>query len=651
MSRAAYPNGRDPRRSLPAELGDLASWPAVDEDALRDTSKETFRKRRAAIALYVESPDVSLSAIQSQTGISPSRIYTFLDRCLAEHQDGRIYGFRGLVPYTRMKQYERTSAPPTTGKGSAGAFRQLLRRFPAVKTWLDKAIRSRIKKTDGLEEVRPMAKHLHKKLKTTLRAEGVTDDQYPFCVERQGKRSLEAYIRHTLSTSFSLAAADAGRQNVSENPPDNMRFTPLAAVTPYELVEADAHRLDLQLALEIPDPLGHSQLVEIGRIWVIVILEVVTRSALGYSISMRTQYSCADVLAAIANAIYPAPRRTPSIPTLAIPEGSGFPRDIFPECSHAVWDQIRLDNHLSHSAGASIRALSRVVGASIEFGRPGTPNDREFIEPFFRTLSRNFAHRLPGTTGASPNDLRRALGDVGTDIRMRINVTELADLIEYVLAQGNSTPHTGLAGRTPIEAMARYLARPDCMIRRLSSYYQSRPHILGKLLLLPVRGSPKDGRRPHVNFKEVRYTNHILADNAKMIGKILRVYVVESDIRLLYSYLETGEELGPLIAARPWNLTPHSVSTRQAINKMVALGKLRYGPDDDPVSLFMQYKRARAKESKTEATTLSQVMKDAAEPLTPKEYNKVETEARSSLEEGDEEVAPTPLSITTTIRF
>lgn len=136
-----------------------------------------------------------------------------------------------------------------------------------------------------------------------------------------------------------------------------------------------------------------------------------------------------------------------------------------------------------------------------------------------------------------------------------------------------------------------------------------------------------------------------------MIGKILRVYVVESDIRLLYSYLETGEELGPLIAARPWNLTPHSVSTRQAINKMVALGQLRYGPDDDPVSVFMQYKRARAKESKTEATTLSQVMKDAADAPIPKEYDTAETEVGSSREEHDGDVAPTPLSITTTIRF
>lgn len=643
------------RGSIPESLADLSLWPDVDVTALAGETRDTFRRRRKSVELFIEQPHVPLKAIQEKTGINPKCLYEYLQRCFTEHPDGRINGFRALIPHCRSKHYERTASPNAT-KGLTGAFGQLLRRFPDIKLELDRLIdRGRKPAGDkrGKQEIRPNARIVHQKLLTLLRSAGVTDDQYPFNVAHLGKRSLEAYIRVRMTRGFEEAAEFCGCTNVPENPPDALRFGPLAAVRPYELVEADAHKVDLKLTVEVPDPLGFSVFFEISRIWVIVLLEVVTRCALGYAISMREQYSASDVLEAIRNSVFSSKRRQLSVPGLKLGDNAGFPRDLFAECEYACWDRMRLDNHLGHRADTVVQALTETIGCRIEFGRPREPNDREFIEPFFRHLSRGFAHRLPGTTGASPDDVRRMLGDVGSSTRLLITTVELADLVEVVLANANSTESGGLGGRTPLEAMRHFLARPGTMIRGLRKRLKDHDHLLGELHTRTVRGSPVHGRRPHVNFLDVRYTNQVLANSVGLIGKKLRIYEVPSDIRFLYAYLPSGEELGPLIAARPWCLTPHSATTRREINRLVARGRLQYASNEDPVEVYLQYKRRAATGNKTAAQALSQAMHDAQQG---RELPVVQSppEASEGADSADGEqgkIAPKSLTIRRTIRF
>ena len=63
------------------------------------------------------------------------------------------------------------------------------------------------------------------------------------------------------------------------------------------------------------------------------------------------------------------------------------------------------------------------------------------------------------------------------------------------------------------------------------------------------------------------------------------------DVRVIWSYLPSGEELGPLTAARPWNGTPHSLRLRQDILRMHRRKQLEYGELDDPVLAFANAQR------------------------------------------------------------
>jgi hypothetical protein len=130
------------RRALSPELRDLYSWPTVDPSALPETRRTIYLRREQAIRQYLE--DRSLALIESATGIRRAQLYRLLARCIAPHDDGRIQGFRALVPHIRTHDYVRTrpTQPGIPGKrgGAAGAIRQLLARYDALTEFLQRQI-------------------------------------------------------------------------------------------------------------------------------------------------------------------------------------------------------------------------------------------------------------------------------------------------------------------------------------------------------------------------------------------------------------------------------------------------------------------------------------------------------------------------------
>lgn len=72
------------------------SWVTVDDDKLDPDSSQKFLKRKSAIQLYAGG--ASLRQITEETGISSKELYRFLDRCEAVGEDGRLNGWRGILP-------------------------------------------------------------------------------------------------------------------------------------------------------------------------------------------------------------------------------------------------------------------------------------------------------------------------------------------------------------------------------------------------------------------------------------------------------------------------------------------------------------------------------------------------------------------------
>ena len=121
---------REPSERRPLRLED---WPGVDERALPEPRRILFRKRSQAVALYASGQP--LDDIERASAVHRATLRRLIARALRPHPDGRLWGYRALVPNERVQPYERTAAPRllVDGKaGNAGAFAQLLQRHPSL---------------------------------------------------------------------------------------------------------------------------------------------------------------------------------------------------------------------------------------------------------------------------------------------------------------------------------------------------------------------------------------------------------------------------------------------------------------------------------------------------------------------------------------
>lgn len=141
------------RSAIPELLSDLSTWPTVDTSSFDESDRAKFNSAAEAVRLFVEERDVTLAEIKRLTGVHREQLYRQLSRCLSKAEDGRIQGFRALIPHRHIKDYTR-SAPvgpsrPRAKGGAAGAFSATLSRFSDVKGWLDRQIRLRHKQLGG----------------------------------------------------------------------------------------------------------------------------------------------------------------------------------------------------------------------------------------------------------------------------------------------------------------------------------------------------------------------------------------------------------------------------------------------------------------------------------------------------------------------
>ena len=98
---------------------DLNSWAPIDGPALSGERRALYRRRERAIRLYLAGG--TDAQIRKACGMCLVQTYRLLtERCLKQHVDGSVFGWRGLLPHTRVKTYERTT-PLKLNPWSGGA--------------------------------------------------------------------------------------------------------------------------------------------------------------------------------------------------------------------------------------------------------------------------------------------------------------------------------------------------------------------------------------------------------------------------------------------------------------------------------------------------------------------------------------------------
>ena len=589
------------------------SWPAFDVSALPSARQMPFKARRLAVELYASG--VTLSEIESRTGVERRHFYRLLERCLALHEDGRTFGWRGLVPHARVGGYERVAdvAPGSGGRrpGAAGAFAQLLKAQPSLAKWLADSVRTKrvtieqLSTDDGLRIRLDGLKYLHGDFLRQCRSLGLGPTDYPFNVEQTGIRSLSAALRRECLRSFGRGARLAGATHLKGKPRKPGAATAMQAL---DVVEFDGHRLDLRLKVVVRDPLGFEQEFEIERIWLLVVIDVWTRAVLGYHVSLNREYSRYDVIRTIEAALEPHRRRVFTLPGVGYGACGGFPSEKLPELGYATWQWFKLDNAKANLAEDVRHALADFIGCFIDAGPAHTPDDRPYIERFFGTIASSLSSRLPGYTGSNPRDVRRALSDAKSNLRLYVSLSELDELLEAAIGGYNGTPHDGLNGRTPLEAVEHSVRVRGAILNWLPEAKRRTLCLMQTPRRTTVRGYLEQGQRPHINFHGVRYTNVLLASSGVFLGRELRVYYNSQDLRTVRAFTADGAEIGMLKAQGAWGEIAHDLKLRQEIIRQRGRKRLSGAMSRDFLHLFVKRKLADAKRSRRAASELAHVL-------------------------------------------
>lgn len=166
----------------------------------------------------------------------------------------------------------------------------------------------------------------------------------------------------------------------------------------------------------------------LGRPWLTIIIDKYSRMVAGFYISFRAPSAYA-VLQCLKQAILPKDELLKKYPDITAP----WPARGIPE-------MIVCDNGMDLHAKALMN-LCQELGIQIQFCPAKTPQYKGAVERFFRTMSSDLIHRLPGSVFSSV-DKR---GDYPSEEKACITFDTLEHLItKWIVEIYNQTHHRGL---------------------------------------------------------------------------------------------------------------------------------------------------------------------------------------------------------------
>lgn len=568
---------------------DLSIWPRIDEGGLVESRRELFLKRKKAVELYLSGKPEA--AIRAETGYSRVHVYRLItERCLQTHEDGQLEGWRGLLPHKRLKPYIRTKplSPDAWGKGMSGAMQLLLStpKGSALDQRFQKMIlqEGRKKRLEGQRiPKQDLIVWFLREVREIYRDNAASN--WPFNVAKQGQTTISKYIDTVLKNNPGIATKILGGPEAQKKAKAGDGSNP-PSLSLFRRVECDAHKLDIRCVVDVHSPAGGWEPILVHRIWVIVIIEVVSRCVLGYCMSVRREPSADDVLGAVRSALTKWRARELAFTKNGYAAGAGFPSHLGSDFVGVCWDEFSVDGALANICKRVAEKLTNVVNAKII--QPQDPNsyssrrsldDRPFIETFFRAFKE--VHKLSPSTGSSPKD-RKGREPEAEAVRSNFQLEYLEELLDVTIANYNATPHSSLGYRSPLKQMEFLRGRPGVFLRYADPGEVSRLLCPRKLCRVHATGRGKTGA--YVIFSNARYSSAWLRTRMDLVGEDLWIYLEDNfDARYVSASTQTGIMLGTLRALPPWDATPHTLYMRSAIRSLDARKVIHLSNNVDPV--------------------------------------------------------------------
>lgn len=570
-------------RSIPAQKLDRKNWAAVEPSMMSKEQQERFNTLKGAVDMYLDGKPPRL--VFATHGVSRAWLNKKLHDCVKPGPDGKVQGYRGLLPHATRKPYVRKATVHGTsdGFGSAGGWGKLMRE----QTWINKLIRdaTRGKSGSGVKEAGINVKSIHRDMMEGLEKRGFTPKDYPLHTGNKGYSALCRHINKLLvQGDADLRRAKYGTANEARLDSRSGKTGWLTAHRALSIVCYDEQQLPLigTLVIEIGDREIH---VPMQRCSLCLMVDEFTGAVLAYFISMRRRVSASDVLKVLEHLLTPWKPMALTIPGLRYPVGAALPAGVVEGVLGARVSMMRVDNDLVHYANSILEYAVDRTGIALQYGELARPITRQPVEHVFAMLQTRFLSRIPSTTGSGPDD--PAVDDpVGKAVKLKIKMSDVQQVVDIALAQINNTRQVSLINATPLEELAReFSGSRGSVIPRWPTGLVDSPKFPNEILEVTVAGNIAEKRQPYVEHIDGIYTNDLLRDAWTMIGKPLTIHI-HDDFRTLQAYHPGGAEFGPLWVTGHWAHSYHTKETRREIIHAKGKDDFDYGRDDDPVALY-----------------------------------------------------------------
>ncbi|MDF2534687.1 MAG: hypothetical protein K0R18_844 [Bacillales bacterium] len=572
------------------ELLDTSKWKITSTSEYSDKELEIYLNRKKAIDLYI-SRTVTNKEIFEKTGINRKELNRFFERCLSLGENNEMYGYNSLIPNKNLKSYKRQIDSNGVGVNASslpGAFTKLLEDYPELE---NKIIERLLRKDKNNLEPVTKVKYLHRHFVNDCISLGIKNNEdYPLNTKDKGKQALYRYKRNFEKKNPSKIMKDLGKDASTQFHSTGIKTKQEVITRPFQRVEFDGHLIDVIVSMRVESPDGISVVRNLGRIWLLIVVDVATRVILGYHITLNQQYDRLDVLATFKNAIIPWKRRNFVVLGLNYPNRGGFPSSVIPETEFAIWDEISMDNAKPHYANIVKDKLLEDMGCRINFGPAGTPTGRPYVEKVFDLLEESL-HRTVVTTGSGPKDPIRKSPE-SKSIKYEVTYEEICDLAEVIIYEYNGTPLSSMYYLTPLQLMKQRLESG-----LLPRKFDENIDLLSITVTRTVAGNMKSGKRPYIQYEGARYRSDVLGGDYSLLKTELNLIIDTEDVSKIRAFRKDGSEVGLLYAQPPWS-TPHSLRTRKLLNKKENSGEISFLNEEDYISAFHDHLVEKAPTSK-----------------------------------------------------
>ncbi len=590
---------------------DRKLWSQVKTDLFSQEKKAIFDKRKKAVDLYIDN--IPAKKIYEETGIKHNKIAELINRCTRINPaTGEQYGYAALIPNKKILNNTPLREKNSTAK-TRGSFNALLLKYPG----LDAFIRdSYFRQSNVTLEKHISSSNIHKKFLAECRRLQIQDYEYPFNTSDNARRTFYAYLNKVEEEYSNLAITrenkNAQQKYFSTGMDKSRRPVPLA---PFSVVQLDGHKIDMLYTVEVINKHGELVRMPAMRMWLIAVIDVSTRTILGYSLTTNENYNQTDVLRAIRNVIIPKTPIEFSLAGLKYPDNYGFPSLAIPAIAWAMPNTIMLDNAKSHLAQNVIDKLCSQLYCSMNFGSVATPETRGIVERVFKTLEENGYHRTVSTTGSNINDVRRNNAEKDS-VTYQITYNDIAQLTEYFIALYNNSPHSSLDNQTPLECMQRRIIEAGMQPCIADAAMKRKVYELTNITeIKTIRGSIKNGKRPYITYKGTEYRNDILSQSMGLIGQKLIIDINPDDISTIRGFFEDGTELGILTAVGEWGRRSHSLKTREEAMKLANYNKQKNNPFYAPLTELENELNERAANERRARTKAARIRAEQGKEL------------------------------------